>query len=69
MVGKLGRVSGTVQPGFLGEVMVPIRGGVEAFHARSESGQETFAIGDRVRVVEYNPPRSVVVAALEGADS
>ncbi len=43
--------------------MVPIRGGVEAFNAISESGIEHFAVGARVRVVEYSPPRTVIVAA------
>ena len=33
MVGKMGRVTGTIAPGRLGEVMVPVRGGSEAFHA------------------------------------
>jgi len=33
MVGKVGRVIGTVMPGRLGEVMVPVRGGTEAFNA------------------------------------
>lgn len=34
MVGKTGRVTGRVGPGRIGEVMVPVRGGTEAFHAR-----------------------------------
>lgn len=63
MVGKVGRVTGAVKPGSLGEVMVPVRGGVEAFNAISESGHDHFALGSRVRVVEYLPPRTVVVAA------
>jgi len=33
MVGKMGRVSGAIGPERLGEVMVPIRGGTEHFHA------------------------------------
>ncbi len=32
-VGRMGRVSVTIAPGFPGEVIVPIRGGSEAFTA------------------------------------
>ena len=33
VVGKTGRVTGRIGPDRLGEVMIPIRGGTEAFHA------------------------------------
>jgi hypothetical protein len=61
MVGKLGRVSATVGPGQVGEVMIAIRGGSEAFLAYPADGDETYARGTRVAVVEYYPPRTVVV--------
>lgn len=61
MVGKVGRVSGTVKPGSVGEVMVAIRGGSEAFNAYAADSAETYAPGTRVIVVEYYPPRTVVV--------
>jgi hypothetical protein len=64
MVGKVGRVTGTINPGKLGEVMVPVRGGSEAFHAYAVNGSETIATGTRVVVVEYYPPRTVVVAPM-----
>ena len=64
MVGKIGRVTGTVEPGHLGEVMVVVRGGSEAFHAYSSDTSETIKIGTRVVVVEYYPPRTVVVAPM-----
>jgi len=64
MVGKIGRVTGTVGPGRIGEVMVPIRGGSEAFHAYASDGDETLATGTRIVVVEYYPPRTVVVARM-----
>lgn len=32
-IGKMGRVTGTISPGKLGEVMIAVRGGSEAFHA------------------------------------
>ena len=62
MVGKVGRVTGAIGPGRLGEVMVPVRGGSEAFHAYAADGDDKIATGRRVVVVEYYPPRTVVVA-------
>ena len=64
MVGKVGRVTGTINPGKLGEVMVPVRGGSEAFHAYSSDPKDTIRPGQRVVVVEYFPPRTVVVSPL-----
>ena len=64
MVGKIGRVTGRIAPGNLGEVMVPIRGGTEAFNAYSSDADETIDPGSRIVVVEYHPPRTVVVARM-----
>jgi hypothetical protein len=64
VVGKVGRVTGTVAPGTVGEVMVPIRGGSEAFYAYPADGEETIQSGTRVVVVEYEPPRTVTVTRL-----
>ncbi len=64
MVGKIGRVTGTIGPGKLGEVMVPVRGGTEAFHAYASDSGETIDPGSRIVVVEYHPPRTVVVARM-----
>ena len=61
MVGKEGRVTGTIAPGRVGEVMVSVRGGTEHFHAYAADGDDTIARGTRIVVVEYLPPRSVVV--------
>ena len=65
MVGKQGRVTGRIAPGVLGEVMIAVRGGSEAFLAYASLGSETYDIGTVVTVVEYLPPRTVyVVPAL-----
>ena len=64
MIGKAGRVTGTIAPGRVGEVMVPVRGGIEHFHAYAADADDTIARGARVVVVEYLPPRSVVVTPL-----
>lgn len=62
MVGRTGRVTGRIEPGRTGEVMLAIRGGSEAFHAYAYDAQETIAVGTRVVVVEYHPPRTVTVS-------
>ncbi len=64
MVGKVGRVTGTVTPGRLGEVMVPVRGGTEAFNAYAADLEDTIPVGRRVVVVEYLPPRTVIVTPM-----
>jgi hypothetical protein len=64
MIGRVGRVTGTIAPGRIGEVMIPIRGGSEAFHAYATDSDDTIPPGTRVVVVEYYPPRTVVVSAM-----
>lgn len=64
MVGKIGRVTGTIAPEKLGEVMVPIRGGSEAFNAYASDADDTLPTGTRIVIVEYYPPRTVVVARM-----
>jgi len=64
MIGKMGRVTATIAPGRLGEVMVQVRGGSEAFHAYPADDDETIPIGSRIVVVEYFPPRTVVVTRM-----
>jgi hypothetical protein len=63
VVGKIGRITATVKPGKVGEVMIPVRGGSEAFLARTDEGHE-LATGSRVVVIEYVPPRTVIVSAV-----
>ena len=64
VVGKIGRVTGTIAPRTVGEVMIPIRGGTEAFHAHAGHAETTIETSARVLVVEYYPPRTVVVEKL-----
>lgn len=67
MVGLLGRVTGTVGPGLVGEVIVRVRGGAEHFLAYAASGTERIERGTVVTVVEYLPPRTVYVSAVYGS--
>ncbi len=64
MIGKVGRVTGTIAPGRIGEVMIAIRGGSEAFNAYATDSQDTISPGTRVVVIEYFPPRTVVVSPV-----
>jgi len=64
VVGKIGRVTGTIAPRTVGEVMIPIRGGSEAFQAHASDADATIEPSARVLVVEYYPPRTVVVEKL-----
>ncbi|MEU7033816.1 MULTISPECIES: hypothetical protein [unclassified Streptomyces] len=67
MVGMLGRVTGTVGPGLVGEVIVRIRGGAEHFLAYAADAKERIGLGTVVMVVEHLPPRTVyVTAAYDG---
>jgi hypothetical protein len=47
----------------MGEVMVAIRGGVEAFMARDADGGAIDADTEIV-VIDYQPPRVVIVSRL-----
>ncbi len=64
MIGKIGRVTGRISPSGLGEVMVSVRGGSEAFPAYAADNGTTIERGTRVVVVEYYPPRTVVVTPM-----
>lgn len=63
MVGLMGRVTGTIGPGLVGEVIVRVRGGAEHFLAHPASAADRIDTGTIVMVVEYLPPRTVYVAA------
>ena len=64
-MGCHGRVTSTggITAGRTGEVMVAIRGGVEAFLARDADGGEIPPY-TAVVVVDYQPPRLVLVTPL-----
>ena len=64
MIGKTGRMTGTLRPGRIGEVIVVVRGGAEHFHAYAADGDSTIERGTSVVVVDYLPPRTVVVTPI-----
>ena len=63
VVGRTGRVTGKVGPGLVGEVVLAIRGGSEAFNAYPFMGEE-IGVGTLVVVMEYSEPRTVYVSPL-----
>ena len=64
VVGKVGLVTGALTHTHIGEVMLPTAGGTEAFHAYAGKREESLPVGTRVLVVEYFPPRTVVVEPM-----
>ena len=64
MVGRQGRVTGRIGPGLVGEVMITIRGGSEAFYAYAAEPDATIGVGQLVLIVEYDAPRTVIVTTL-----
>jgi hypothetical protein len=67
LIGKLAEVTGRVAPGTVGEVMVSVRGGREAFYAHPAEG-ETFERGARVLIIDLRPPRTVIVTPCPEAE-
>jgi membrane protein implicated in regulation of membrane protease activity len=61
LIGKVCRVTGRIEPGRLGEVMVPIRGGSEAYYA---SADDAIEAGERVVIVDSTGNRTVIVSRL-----
>ena len=58
LIGTVGMVTVPIDPGRSGEVILPVRGGTEAFAAYSD---EPIAKNSRVVVVECLSGRSVMV--------
>jgi hypothetical protein len=63
--GLVGRVTGDVAPGTTGEVLIVIRGGREAFYAHPYDGKEEIPMGSDALVIEYQPPRTVLVTKFD----
>lgn len=58
-------MTGRIAPGTIGEVFISIRGGSEAYYAYAVDAQESFEVGDRIIVVDYEEPRTVLVSRFE----
>ena len=69
MIGRTGRVTGRVAPGAVGEVILQIRGGSEAFYAYASAEGTTIDQGVKVRVDDYQPPLTVFVSPVQPTQS
>jgi hypothetical protein len=61
VITRIGRVTGRIAPGQIGEVVLSIRGGSEAFNAYAVDPTQVIEVGARVVVVEQDSPRTVRV--------
>ncbi len=62
LIGRRGRVTGTVRPGHVGEVTLPLpAGGTHAYLAHPADGTSTYPEGTRVIVREFSQPLTVYV--------
>lgn len=66
--GCTGRVTGRVAQGEIGEVVVSIRGGSERFYAYPSEDAAAIEVDTVVVVVEYQPPRTVLVEPAPWAE-
>lgn len=64
LTGRIGRVTGRIAPGTIGEVMLAFRGGTCAFHAHPYDKTSEFPVGDKVLVIYFEPPQTVFVDEL-----
>jgi hypothetical protein len=62
LIGKVGHVTSTIEPGEMGEVMVPVRGGSESFYAYASDAAESIPEGAQVLVLERQAPRTLIVS-------
>jgi hypothetical protein len=62
LIGKVGNCTGAIEPGEMGEVMVPIRGGWESYYAYASDEADSIPEGSQVLVLERKAPRTVIVS-------
>jgi hypothetical protein len=62
LIGKIGHCTAAIEPGEMGEVMIPVRGGSESFYAYASDPEEKIAEGSRVLVVDRQVSRTVIVS-------
>jgi hypothetical protein len=68
VIAKVGRVTGRIAPGTIGEVVIPIRGGSEAFNAYAIEPDLVIELGTRVLVVEQDSARTVRVQPFDAVE-
>jgi hypothetical protein len=66
---KIGRVTGRIGPGTVGEVRLPYRGGTETFHAHAVDDGQVIEVGTEIVVVDRVGPRTVTVMPFSYGES
>lgn len=61
--GRVGLVTTTIPPGGLGEVRLVVGSGTATYFAYGVNRGVSIPTGTRVTVVEFYPPRTLVVSA------
>jgi hypothetical protein len=67
VIGRVGRVTGRIAPGAVGEVTLQIRGGSEAFYAYASDPKAIIEKGVKVKVDDHTPPLTVFVSRVDPA--
>ena len=62
LIGKIANVTSAIEPGAMGEVMVPVRGGFETFFAYGSDATEHLGAGTRVLVLDRKAARTLIVS-------
>ena len=62
LIGKIGHCTSAIEPGQMGEVMVPVRGGSESFYAYASDPDDQIPQGTRVLVVDRQVSRTLIVS-------
>lgn len=62
--GAVGRVTGKVGPGTVGEITLTVEGESRSFYAYPADGKEVIQPGTRAVVIDFEPPRTVSVTSV-----
>jgi hypothetical protein len=62
---QIGRVTGRIAPGTIGEVRIAYRGGTETFHAYACDAGQVIEVGAEIVVIELVGPRTVKVSPFD----
>jgi hypothetical protein len=62
LIGKIGHCTSAIEPGEMGEVMIPVRGGSESYYAYATDPADEIPKGSRVLVVDQQVSRTVIVS-------
>lgn len=65
VIAKVGRLTSSIPPGGMGEVMLPIRGGSEVYFCYADDPAVELPKGTRVVVIEHDQPRTVIVSRFQ----